>query len=140
MLIDDFHFREYFNPPSCPYIKSLEEFYEILGCHWISKKILEKSSPNTPISVNDISELVKNNIVEKAKLIINNMYKSFSTGDIPAVLEALDPKVVWNEAEGKRAESVNGTHIAPSLSTSSSSSEVTSSPHFVSVDVLTLAR
>lgn len=32
--------------------------------------------------------------------IIDSLYKSFSTGDIPAVLGALDDKVVWNEAEG----------------------------------------
>ena len=32
--------------------------------------------------------------------VINSLYKSFSTGDIPAVLAALDEKVVWMEAEG----------------------------------------
>lgn len=32
--------------------------------------------------------------------IIDGMYKSFSTGDIPAVLEKMDPGIVWNEAEG----------------------------------------
>ncbi|AKA33862.1 nuclear transport factor 2 family protein [Flagellimonas lutaonensis] len=45
-------------------------------------------------------EAMKNLSPEENKSIVNNMYKSFSTGDIPAVLEALDPKVVWNEAEG----------------------------------------
>lgn len=32
--------------------------------------------------------------------IIDGLYKSFATGDIPSVLGLLDAKVVWNEAEG----------------------------------------
>ncbi|MBB4080837.1 steroid delta-isomerase-like uncharacterized protein [Lewinella aquimaris] len=32
--------------------------------------------------------------------VIQNIYDAFSTGDIPAVLAAMDPKIVWNEAEG----------------------------------------
>lgn len=32
--------------------------------------------------------------------VIDGLYKSFSAGDIPAVLAALDEKVVWMEAEG----------------------------------------
>jgi ketosteroid isomerase-like protein len=32
--------------------------------------------------------------------IVNDMYQSFSTGDIPAVLASLDANVVWMEAEG----------------------------------------
>ena len=32
--------------------------------------------------------------------IIDSLYKSFDSGDIPAVLASLDTKVVWNEAEG----------------------------------------
>ena len=31
--------------------------------------------------------------------IIKGMYDSFSTGNIPAVLDAMDPNIVWNEAE-----------------------------------------
>ncbi|MBT2161120.1 nuclear transport factor 2 family protein [Zobellia barbeyronii] len=31
--------------------------------------------------------------------IIDRVYKSFATGDIPTVLGLLDEKVVWNEAE-----------------------------------------
>ena len=45
-------------------------------------------------------DAMKNLSPDENKSIVHNMYKSFSTGDIPAVLEALDPKVVWNEAEG----------------------------------------
>ena len=32
--------------------------------------------------------------------IIDGLYKSFSAGDIPAVLSRLDENIVWNEAEG----------------------------------------
>ncbi|UCA56578.1 MULTISPECIES: nuclear transport factor 2 family protein [Aequorivita] len=32
--------------------------------------------------------------------IIEGLYKAFSAGDIPTVLAGLDPKIVWNEAEG----------------------------------------
>lgn len=32
--------------------------------------------------------------------VVDNLYKAFAIGDIPAVLEALDAKIVWNEAEG----------------------------------------
>lgn len=31
--------------------------------------------------------------------VIDDLYKSFGKGDIPAVLESLDPNVIWNEAE-----------------------------------------
>lgn len=31
---------------------------------------------------------------------IDNLYKAFAGGDIPAVLGAMDEKIVWNEAEG----------------------------------------
>lgn len=34
------------------------------------------------------------------RAIVNGMYNSFSTGDVPAVLSAMDDNVVWNEAEG----------------------------------------
>jgi len=32
--------------------------------------------------------------------IIDNLYKAFASGDMPAVLGAMDAKIVWNEAEG----------------------------------------
>lgn len=34
------------------------------------------------------------------KTIIENMYKAFSEGNVPAVLSAMDDSIVWNEAEG----------------------------------------
>ena len=32
--------------------------------------------------------------------IIDNLYKAFASGDMPAVLGAMDANIVWNEAEG----------------------------------------
>jgi len=32
--------------------------------------------------------------------IVDNLYKAFATGDIPAVLDGMDANIVWNEAEG----------------------------------------
>lgn len=45
----------------------------------------------------DISELITSphNVA-----VIDNLYKLFATGEIPKVLELMDAKVVWNEAEG----------------------------------------
>lgn len=37
---------------------------------------------------------------EDNRAVVNGMYQSFSTGDVPAVLAAMDDAVVWNEAEG----------------------------------------
>lgn len=34
------------------------------------------------------------------KAVIDGLYKAFAVGDIPAVLGAMDPNIVWNEAEG----------------------------------------
>jgi ketosteroid isomerase-like protein len=31
--------------------------------------------------------------------VVDNLYKAFAKGDIPAVLGAMDAKIVWNEAE-----------------------------------------
>jgi ketosteroid isomerase-like protein len=32
--------------------------------------------------------------------LIQSMYQAFARGDVPAVLGAMDPAIVWNEAEG----------------------------------------
>ncbi|WP_324719556.1 ester cyclase [Salinimicrobium sp. HB62] len=34
--------------------------------------------------------------------VINSMYEAFAAGDILTVLASMDPKVVWNEAEGNK--------------------------------------
>lgn len=44
--------------------------------------------------------------------VIEGLYASFSTGDIPAVLGVLDAKIVWNEAEGN-ALAVGNPYIGP---------------------------
>ncbi|WP_293010824.1 hypothetical protein [Mongoliibacter sp.] len=33
--------------------------------------------------------------------IIDRLYKAFTAGDIPTVLDSKDSKIAWNEAEGK---------------------------------------
>jgi len=38
-------------------------------------------------------------IEDKNMNIIQILYSAFARGDIPAVLQMLDPKIVWNEAE-----------------------------------------
>ena len=45
------------------------------------------------------------------KEIVESAYASFATGDVPAVLGAMDPKIEWNEAEGFPIYS--GTVIGP---------------------------
>lgn len=42
--------------------------------------------------------------------IIRNLYDSFATGDVPAVLGAFDPNIEWNEAEGFM---YGGTYTGP---------------------------
>jgi ketosteroid isomerase-like protein len=32
--------------------------------------------------------------------VIRGMYEAFATGDVPAVVGAMDPQIEWNEAEG----------------------------------------
>ena len=39
------------------------------------------------------------NIANNIK-VVDNLYKAFSNGDVPAVLGAMDADIVWNEAEG----------------------------------------
>ena len=44
--------------------------------------------------------------------IIDGLYKAFSTGDIPNVLGAMDPKIVWHEAESNNLADRN-PYIGP---------------------------
>ncbi|MEZ4793042.1 MAG: ester cyclase [Gelidibacter sp.] len=44
--------------------------------------------------------------------IIDGMYNAFATGDIPTVLGAMDPKIVWNEAEGNSLAD-NNPYVGP---------------------------
>jgi hypothetical protein len=44
-------------------------------------------------------EAMNNLPPEENRAIVNGMYQSFSTGDVPAVLAAMNDNIVWNEAE-----------------------------------------
>lgn len=48
---------------------------------------------NSAIAINN--KPAKENNVE----IIQNLYAAFAKGDVPAVLQRFDPKIIWNEAE-----------------------------------------
>lgn len=56
---------------------------------------LSKTKPIRLIRV----ELKQGNTAQNIA-IIDGLYKAFSAGDIPTVLAGMDPKIVWNEAEG----------------------------------------
>ena len=44
--------------------------------------------------------------------IIDGLYKAFAAGDIPAVLGAMDPNIVWNEAESN-SYAVGNPYLGP---------------------------
>lgn len=74
-----------------------------LTSQFIGGKIVRASGnwDNAPM-VLALQEIeAKNNLLpEENRAIVNDMYQSFSTGDVPAVLAAMDDNIVWNEAEG----------------------------------------
>lgn len=37
---------------------------------------------------------------ENSVEVVRSMYGAFAVGDVPAVLEKMDPRIEWNEAEG----------------------------------------
>jgi len=45
-------------------------------------------------------------------ITINNLYNSFSKGDVPSVLGAMDANIIWNEAEGNKY-AVGNPYIGP---------------------------
>ncbi|WP_452226298.1 nuclear transport factor 2 family protein [Lacinutrix cladophorae] len=49
---------------------------------------------------------------EKNMQVIDNLYKAFATGDMPAVLELMDRYITWNEAESNSLASGN-PYIGP---------------------------
>lgn len=55
-------------------------------------------SKTTPIRLIRVEMKPEN--TNKNPAIIDGLYKAFAAGDIPAVLGAMDAKIVWNEAEG----------------------------------------
>ncbi|WP_298497212.1 nuclear transport factor 2 family protein [uncultured Algibacter sp.] len=44
--------------------------------------------------------------------IVNDLYKAFSVGDIPAALDTMDANIIWNEAEGN-ALAVGNPYLGP---------------------------
>ena len=52
------------------------------------------------------------NVPSDNAAIVNNAYKAFSKGDIPAVLEMFDSEIVWNEAESNKLADGN-PYIGP---------------------------
>lgn len=73
-----------------------------LTAQFIDGKIVRSSGnwDNAPL-VLALQEIEANNNFppEDNRAIVNSMYQSFSTGDVPAVLAAMDDNIVWNEAE-----------------------------------------
>ena len=45
-------------------------------------------------------------------VVIDGLYKAFAVGDIPAVLQTMDPQIEWNEAEGNSLATGN-PYIGP---------------------------
>ena len=65
--------------------------------------------PEAPHSVVNLSQTspirlirveIKQENTNKNLELIDGLYKAFAVGDIPTVLGGMDPKIVWNEAEG----------------------------------------
>ena len=50
--------------------------------------------------------------MSKSVDLVRGLYASFSTGDLPGFLAKLDPRVVWNEAEGFPYSDRN-PHVGP---------------------------
>ncbi len=75
----------------------------------LSFPLTMQKGPEAPHSVVNLSKTTPIRLIRvemkpqysnKNKTIINDLYKAFSAGDIPAVLGAMDAKIVWLEAEG----------------------------------------
>lgn len=68
-----------------------------------------QKDPEAPHAVVNLSNKVTIRLIrvemkpqntDKNIALIDGLYNAFSAGDVPAVLRAMDPKIVWNEAEG----------------------------------------
>lgn len=57
----------------------------------------------------DISELITN---PQNVEVISSLYEYFGIGEIPKVLELMDPEIVWNEAEGN-AKADGNPYVGP---------------------------
>lgn len=75
----------------------------------LSFPLTMNKGPEAPHSVVNLSKTkpirlirveMKPESTNRNKGIIEGLYNSFAKGDIPSVLEAMDEKIIWNEAEG----------------------------------------
>lgn len=51
------------------------------------------------VSLSSSFAMDNNPAIENNVKLIQNLYASFAQGDVPAVLQMFDPKIIWNEAE-----------------------------------------
>jgi len=106
--------------PSVLYIQEAGDFidYDIDGkVIFDSRKLTEPLSfpltmykkpeaPHSPVNLSKTKPIrlirveMKPESTNQNTDIIKSLYNSFAEGDIPSVLEAMDEKIIWNEAEG----------------------------------------
>jgi len=63
-------------------------------------KTIKKQIASLAVLLVTITCFGQENMVNQNTAIIDGLYKAFSAGDVPAVLGAMDAKIVWYEAEG----------------------------------------
>ena len=63
-------------------------------------KTLKKQLVTLAVLLVTIAGFGQENMANQNIAIIDGLYKAFSAGDVPAVLGAMDAKIVWYEAEG----------------------------------------
>lgn len=62
-------------------------------------KSIKKQLVTLAVVLVTIAGFGQGNMTNQNLIIVDNLYKSFSAGDVPAVLGAMDAKIVWYEAE-----------------------------------------
>lgn len=63
-------------------------------------KTIKKQLVTLAVVLVSIAGFGQENMANQNTAIIDGLYKAFSAGDVPAVLGAMDAKIVWYEAEG----------------------------------------
>tara|TARA_R110002072_G_scaffold43558_1_gene122166 strand:- start:12022 stop:12498 length:477 start_codon:yes stop_codon:yes gene_type:complete len=63
-------------------------------------KTIKKQLVTLAVVLVSIAGFGQENMANQNIAIIDGLYKAFSAGDVPAVLGAMDAKIVWYEAEG----------------------------------------
>ena len=89
--------------------QALNKDYMFISGSFVFTKIDEPQMVQKGTFVNTLKNVEGQWKIEKSyrftettnnKSIVHGLYKSFSAGDVPAVLGAMDANIVWNEAEG----------------------------------------